>query len=79
MLDGCVSLPQEALECATVVGADLMDMPVGKLEEGMLADLLLIDGAISLGGSRSSLLFSMNVNSRPVHTNECGRGPVRGR
>jgi imidazolonepropionase-like amidohydrolase len=34
----------EALECATAVGGDLMEMDVGRIKEGFLADLLLVDG-----------------------------------
>ena len=35
---------KEALECATAVGGDLMDMDVGHIRPGYLADLLLVDG-----------------------------------
>ena len=36
--------PNEALQCATRVGGELMDLPVGEVKEGLLADLLLVDG-----------------------------------
>lgn len=38
--------PSEALKCATAVGADLMGMgdQLGKVKEGFLADLLLVNG-----------------------------------
>ncbi|MDE1914844.1 MAG: amidohydrolase family protein [Sphingomonadales bacterium] len=36
--------PLEALEAATGFGGELMDLPVGRVKEGYLADLLLVDG-----------------------------------
>ena len=36
--------PVEALEAATALGGELMDLPVGQIKEGYLADLLLVDG-----------------------------------
>jgi imidazolonepropionase-like amidohydrolase len=36
--------PVETLVAATKLGGELMDMDVGLIEEGMLADVLLIDG-----------------------------------
>jgi len=36
--------PIEALVCATAYGGELMGMPVGKIQKGYLADLLLVDG-----------------------------------
>lgn len=36
--------PSEALQCATRIGGELMGLPVGQVREGMLADLLLVDG-----------------------------------
>ena len=36
--------PVEALEAATALGGELMDLPVGRIKEGYLADLLLVDG-----------------------------------
>ncbi len=36
--------PAEALVAATKHGGELMNLPVGEVREGMLADLLLIDG-----------------------------------
>jgi imidazolonepropionase-like amidohydrolase len=36
--------PREALAAATAQGGELMDMPVGRIATGMLADLLLVDG-----------------------------------
>ncbi len=36
--------PTEALVAATKHGGELMDLPVGLIQSGMLADLLLIDG-----------------------------------
>ena len=36
--------PLEALEAATSLGGELMNLPVGRIEEGYLADLLLVDG-----------------------------------
>jgi imidazolonepropionase-like amidohydrolase len=36
--------PAEALAAATSLGGELMDMPVGQVRKGYLADLLLIDG-----------------------------------
>jgi imidazolonepropionase-like amidohydrolase len=34
----------EALHAATALGGELMDLPVGRLQPGYLADLLLVDG-----------------------------------
>jgi imidazolonepropionase-like amidohydrolase len=34
----------EALQCATRIGGELMGLPVGRVAEGQLADLLLVDG-----------------------------------
>lgn len=36
--------PAEALHAATMLGGELMGLPVGQVREGYLADLLLIDG-----------------------------------
>lgn len=36
--------PAEALVAATKLGGELMDLPVGQVKEGYLADLLLVDG-----------------------------------
>jgi imidazolonepropionase-like amidohydrolase len=36
--------PAEALHAATALGGQLMDMPLGELKPGFLADLLLVDG-----------------------------------
>jgi imidazolonepropionase-like amidohydrolase len=36
--------PVEALVAATKIGGELMDMDVGQIKPGMLADLLLVDG-----------------------------------
>lgn len=36
--------PVEALVAATKQGGELMDMPVGQIKAGMLADILLVDG-----------------------------------
>lgn len=36
--------PAEALSAATMLGGELMDLPVGLVREGYLADLLLVDG-----------------------------------
>lgn len=36
--------PAEALSAATKLGGELMDLPVGQVREGYLADLLLVDG-----------------------------------
>lgn len=36
--------PSEALVAATKLGGELMDLPVGQVKEGFLADLLLVDG-----------------------------------
>jgi imidazolonepropionase-like amidohydrolase len=36
--------PVEALVAATRLGGQLMDMPVGEIKQGWLADLLLVDG-----------------------------------
>jgi imidazolonepropionase-like amidohydrolase len=36
--------PLEALVAATKLGGELMDMDVGQVKSGMLADILLIDG-----------------------------------
>jgi imidazolonepropionase-like amidohydrolase len=36
--------PTEALVAATRLGGQLMDMPVGEIKTGWLADLLLVDG-----------------------------------
>lgn len=36
--------PIEALTAATKLGGELMDLPVGRVKEGYLADLLLVDG-----------------------------------
>ena len=36
--------PSEALVAATSLGGELMDLPVGQVKEGFLADLLLVDG-----------------------------------
>lgn len=36
--------PAEALVAATKLGGELMDLPVGQVKEGFLADLLLVDG-----------------------------------
>lgn len=36
--------PAEALTAATKLGGELMDLPVGQVREGYLADLLLVDG-----------------------------------
>jgi imidazolonepropionase-like amidohydrolase len=36
--------PTEALSAATMLGGELMDLPVGLVREGYLADLLLVDG-----------------------------------
>jgi imidazolonepropionase-like amidohydrolase len=36
--------PREALMAATAQGGELMDLPVGRIAAGMLADLLLVDG-----------------------------------
>jgi imidazolonepropionase-like amidohydrolase len=36
--------PHEVLMAATAQGGELMDMPVGRIAPGMLADLLLVDG-----------------------------------
>jgi imidazolonepropionase-like amidohydrolase len=36
--------PSEALQCATRIGGELMGLPVGRVAEGQLADLLLVDG-----------------------------------
>jgi imidazolonepropionase-like amidohydrolase len=36
--------PLEALVAATRLGGQLMDMPVGEIKAGWLADLLLVDG-----------------------------------
>jgi len=36
--------PAEALSAATMLGGQLMDLPVGMIKEGYLADLLLVDG-----------------------------------
>ena len=36
--------PTEALVAATKLGGELMDLPVGQVKEGFLADLLLVDG-----------------------------------
>jgi len=36
--------PAEALSAATMLGGQLMDLPVGMVKEGYLADLLLVDG-----------------------------------
>lgn len=36
--------PAEALHAATGLGGELMDLPVGRVEPGYLADLLLVDG-----------------------------------
>lgn len=36
--------PSEALQCATRLGGELMGLPVGQVREGLLADLLLVDG-----------------------------------
>ncbi len=36
--------PAEALRCATQYGGELMDMEVGLVREGYLADLLLVEG-----------------------------------
>ncbi|WP_127996243.1 metal-dependent hydrolase family protein [Piscinibacter defluvii] len=36
--------PSEALQCATRIGGELMGLPVGQVREGLLADLLLVDG-----------------------------------
>ena len=34
----------EALQCATRIGGELMGLPVGTVKEGQLADLLVVDG-----------------------------------
>jgi imidazolonepropionase-like amidohydrolase len=36
--------PSEALQCATRIGGELMGLDVGLVQEGRLADLLLVDG-----------------------------------
>lgn len=36
--------PAEALSAATMLGGELMDLPIGLVREGYLADLLLVDG-----------------------------------
>ena len=36
--------PAEALSAATMLGGQLMDLPVGLVREGYMADLLLVDG-----------------------------------
>ncbi|MBF9149643.1 amidohydrolase family protein [Novosphingobium jiangmenense] len=36
--------PSEALNAATALGGELMDLKVGRVKEGWLADLLLVDG-----------------------------------
>jgi len=36
--------PAEALTAATLLGGELMGLPVGQVKEGYLADLLLVDG-----------------------------------
>ena len=36
--------PAEALSAATMLGGALMDLPLGLVREGYLADLLLVDG-----------------------------------
>jgi len=36
--------PIETLYCATNIGGQLMDLPVGKIQPGYLADILLVDG-----------------------------------
>lgn len=36
--------PRQALAAATSQGGELMDLPVGRVQEGMLADLLLVNG-----------------------------------
>ncbi|RVU04082.1 amidohydrolase [Novosphingobium umbonatum] len=36
--------PAETLSCATMVGGELMGMPIGQIKEGYLADLLLVAG-----------------------------------
>jgi imidazolonepropionase-like amidohydrolase len=36
--------PVEALKAATALGGELMSLPVGRIREGYLADLLLVDG-----------------------------------
>ena len=36
--------PAEAMVAATKLGGELMDLPVGEVKEGYLADLLLVDG-----------------------------------
>jgi imidazolonepropionase-like amidohydrolase len=36
--------PAEALQCATRIGGELMELDVGVVRPGWLADLLLVDG-----------------------------------
>ncbi len=39
--------PVEALSAATKLGGELLDLPVGQVKEGFLADLLLVDGDVT--------------------------------
>jgi imidazolonepropionase-like amidohydrolase len=39
-----MKLLAEALAAATSLGGELMDMPLGQVKAGMLADFLLVDG-----------------------------------
>jgi imidazolonepropionase-like amidohydrolase len=36
--------PNEALQCATRIGGELMGLPVGTVKDGQIADLLVVDG-----------------------------------
>jgi imidazolonepropionase-like amidohydrolase len=36
--------PSEALQCATRIGGELMGLPVGTVQDGQIADLLVVDG-----------------------------------
>jgi imidazolonepropionase-like amidohydrolase len=55
--------PAEALSAATMLGGQLMDMRVGLVKEGYLADLLLVDGDptkdVSIMTDRSRLVMIM--------------------
>jgi imidazolonepropionase-like amidohydrolase len=55
--------PAEALVSATKLGGELMDLPLGQVREGWLADLLLVDGDpttdVSIMADRSRLAMIM--------------------
>jgi imidazolonepropionase-like amidohydrolase len=75
--------PCEALMAATAQGGELMDMPVGRIAPGMLADLLLVDGDptrdVSVLQDKSRLTMVMKGGVSVVgayHIESGGRNPA---